>query len=512
MKFEEILLLSVLYAFEITFFFLVGRLIFIQKIGIKQRFILFGSFNFLVISALLVLKEWNTALFYLPADILKIAFMGLRCLWWFSMGIILSNLLHYFLWNGIFMKNQERTIHKYVIQFFDACIYLSTILLILNQVFQQSISGLLITSGVLAIILGLSAQTTLGGVFSGLALNLNKSFSKGDYIILDKIRGKVIDMNWHSVMIEARDGRKAIIPNKIIDDSLIINSSHPTQYRRHTLSLKVEYEARPELVKKLLVEAAKHASLVYQDPAPAAFVVEFSEQGILYALEVFTQELEDVELNNELLTQIWYSFNRHQISLRPALYQQEENVNFLNNQPQKSLNFEEAAYQLLQKQELFKTLSDTEKKTLAHCAKRIIAAPPERITVQGERKYSLFIIAKGALSAWIINQYGQEVKVANLKENDIFGEMALLTGQERRATVRVEAEVILYEISKEDILPLINKRSSILQDLSHILALRQSEVEKAKREFVANGTQESEDLAALNDKFLQLMKVFFTKK
>jgi len=510
MNSKEIALIMGIYLIEVFTVALSARLFFVLRIGNRQKRIIFGTFIFALTSAFLMVREINMELFHLPRHILEYSFYGIRTLWWFSMGMIISNLLHYFVWNGILFQKGETLVHRYVIQFFDGLVYTLSVLLILNQVFHQSIVGLLVTSGGLAIILGLSAQTTLGGVFSGLALNLNNSFQKGDYIILEKVRGYIVDMNWHSVTIKARDERKTIIPNKLIDDSIIINSSNEKRQRLFSIAIKMPYEVPPQKIKELLLLCAAHSSFVLENPLPKAFIRQFSEKGIDYVLEFYTNELEDILVSNDILTAVWYNFSRKGIAFKPSLLQEEVNLESSQKTFFEPIN-EQYIFEIFRKVPLFSPLSNQEIEQLVQSCQRIIAAPPERITIENDKTFSLFVIEKGSLDVLVKQKDGSQLKVAQLNEGQIFGEMALLTGERRKATVRAATEVILYEISKENIFPIIQNRQEILNDFSRLLAERQYEILIKSTVYEGKVEESHLEIESLNKKIFKLMVQFFDK-
>jgi small-conductance mechanosensitive channel len=74
-----------------------------------------------------------------------------------------------------------------------ACIYVSSALAMMAIVFNLPLQGLLATSGIVAIVLGLALQSTLSDVFSGISLSIEKSYRLGDEIFLEGgIEGEVI--------------------------------------------------------------------------------------------------------------------------------------------------------------------------------------------------------------------------------------------------------------------------------------------------------------------------------
>jgi small-conductance mechanosensitive channel len=135
-------------------------------------------------------------------------------------------------------------------------IYLTAILIILNSVLNLPIKGLLATSGVIAIVLGLALQNTLADVFSGIAVGLEQPFHVGDRItIADHAEGIVVEMNWRSIRIQTDGEDVATIPNSIVARSQIINRSVPTERRAASIEIPTLSSARSEHLMELVRQA-----------------------------------------------------------------------------------------------------------------------------------------------------------------------------------------------------------------------------------------------------------------
>src|SRR6202011_1478513 len=105
-----------------------------------------------------------------------------------------------------------------------AAIYAAAVLVVLISVLALPIGGLLATSGVLAIVLGLALQNTLADVFAGIAFGIEAPFNVGDRISLgDKTEGTVVQMNWRSIRILTDGDDVAIVPNSVVAKSDIVN-------------------------------------------------------------------------------------------------------------------------------------------------------------------------------------------------------------------------------------------------------------------------------------------------
>jgi CRP-like cAMP-binding protein len=132
---------------------------------------------------------------------------------------------------------------------------------------------------------------------------------------------------------------------------------------------------------------------------------------------------------------------------------------------------------LLRKVPVFKPLTEREARKLAVRARRAVYGPLDRIVIQGQKDSSLFLIASGNVEVLIRPQDdGRDLPVATLESGAVFGEFALLTGAERTATVRAIDEVVLYEISKEAIQPIIEARPQLVIELSMLMAARQTDL------------------------------------
>lgn len=149
-------------------------------------------------------------------------------------------------------------------------IYLTAVLIILNSVLNLPVKGLLATSGVIAIVLGLALQNTLADVFSGIAVGLEQPFHVGDRItIADHAEGIVIEMNWRSIRIQTDGEDVATIPNSIVARSQIINRSVPTERRGASIEIPTLSSARSERLVDLVHQALLLCPDILVAPAPS---------------------------------------------------------------------------------------------------------------------------------------------------------------------------------------------------------------------------------------------------
>ena len=149
-------------------------------------------------------------------------------------------------------------------------IYLATLLAIVNFVFSVPIAGLLATSGVIAIVLGLALQNTLADVFSGIAVGVERPYKAGDLIWVEgNIEGHVVQVTWRSTHIATFQNTIAIVPNSVMAKARLINRSLPEPMRGDTIEIRLDAAASPEHCIETLTAAVRASMMPLALPGPS---------------------------------------------------------------------------------------------------------------------------------------------------------------------------------------------------------------------------------------------------
>ena len=125
--------------------------------------------------------------------------------------------------------------------------------------------------------------------------------------------------------------------------------------------------------------------------------------------------------------------------------------------------------QLLSTVPSFSPLLPTELEQLAKTAKRHIRLESEVIIKKGDKGESMFVVAAGQIE---ISDLGSDGASLTLSRGALLGEMSLLTGQVRSATVKTLTTTVLYEIHKDGLISLLKERPSLIDELSALLSHR----------------------------------------
>src|SRR5215469_14670028 len=171
-------------------------------------------------------------------------------------------------------------------------IYLAAIFAIVAYVFDLKVQGLLATSGVAAIILGLALQSTLSDVFSGIVLSFSRPYRPGDWISIEGgTDGRVIEMNWRATHVLTARRDLAIVPNSTIAKSKIVNVSSPSGLHGVTITVQVDAKASPATATEILEHATLNCRLIVATPAPSVTIKLINATFTEFEITFFVEDL-----------------------------------------------------------------------------------------------------------------------------------------------------------------------------------------------------------------------------
>lgn len=206
-------------------------------------------------------------------------------IWWVLGAWLIKSLLDLVLRRTIFPDNDEPHARRLFADLAAMLIYVLAFFGMLGSVFHQPISTFLATSGVVAIILGLALQNTLGDVLGGLAINIERPFAAGDWIAVgDQALGQVILVNWRATRLRTWSNDMLVIPNSIVTKAVVTNHSRPHGPHHCLLRVKVDIGVPPPSVIAMLAAAAKGSPVLSHGTVPLAYACEFAESVVVYEL------------------------------------------------------------------------------------------------------------------------------------------------------------------------------------------------------------------------------------
>jgi len=352
-------------------------------------------------------------------------------------------------------------------------------------------------------IIGLAIQINISNIFSGIAINIERPFRIGDWVQIGKFEeGEIVDITWRTTRIKTRNECILSIPNSMASESPIINFGYPDEVYWMWPTVYIHPIHPPTRVKKILLDALLSTEKVLKDPAPVIIFIGINEWAASYWVAFCADNYAEKNfILEDVWTRVWYHLNRAGIT--PAVQRQEIHV----FKGIKERGGEEATkpITLLQEIDIFKAFPHDAKLFLSERIRRHRYQAGETVVQQGEAGDSLFIIVEGVVGVYVQMEDGKSREVARLGAGNFFGEMALLTGEERTATVIAIVEIYLFELTKEDIAPLINEQPEVSAMISKVLTQRQMAT-RSKMQIEEDTETEKE---AVYKRFLNKIEQFF---
>ncbi len=319
-------------------------------------------------------------------------------------------------------------------------IVIGLLLVVATFVFHDK---LLTTSAVSAVVIGFALQDTLGNAFAGLAIQSEKPFNIGHWVRVGEFEGRVAEVTWRATKLRTKSGNFVVLPNNIVSKEAITNYSEPAAPTRLEIEVGASYLAPPNAVKAAIAEALANAPRALKAPAPDILLVGFADSAITYRARFWVEDYERDEVaRDEVRTAIYYSFQRHGIEIPwPIQVQYEKDW----KEPDPDVKVQERE-RLLAGVDLFATLSAEQRRELASATTSRVYGNGEAIVRQGDSGHSMFIVGAGRA---VVLLEPDRKEVATIDRGGYFGEMSLLTGEPRTATVVARGDAVVIEIDAE---------------------------------------------------------------
>lgn len=340
------------------------------------------------------------------------------------------------------------------------------------------LTHLFATSAVLTAVLAISMQDTLGNLLGGLALQMDNSLEIGDWIKIDDLSGQVTDIQWRYTALLTRNGEKAIVPNSqlmkgryyVLCDK---HAEHPTW--RRSIDFNIDLAVPPGRIVHMVEADMAAATIpnVSASPAPSCILLHFGPGYAQYSLRYWlTDPLPDELTDSEVRTHVLATLQRNGIRLATddhIIHLVEEGAAHRKDVEHRELQRRLRAINAI---ELFTRLADDEKLQLANFLTNAPFARGDVITRQGAIAHWLYIIINGEAEAWWQPPEGPRRLLEKRGTGSVFGEIGLMTGAPRRATVIATTDVEAYRLDKEGFQEIIRQRPEIADSLSGILERR----------------------------------------
>jgi small-conductance mechanosensitive channel/CRP-like cAMP-binding protein len=358
---------------------------------------------------------------------------------------------------------------------------------------------LVTTSAVSAVVIGFALQDTLGNAFAGLAIQSEKPFHVGHWVRVGEFEGRVTEVTWRATKLRTKQGNLAILPNNLVSKEAIINFSEPAAPLRLEVEVGASYLVPPNKVKAAMMEALRHSSRVLTAPAPDVVLVAFDASAITYRARFWIDDFAADEVSrDEVRTAIFYAFQRHDIEIPYPIQVQYE----------KSLETPDAATRLSEQERLLEgvdllaSLPAGARRQIAVSAPMAVYGSGETLVRQGDEGQSMFVVLDGEVRVVLEPRRNE---VARIRRGGYFGEMSLLTGDPRSATVLAAGDVTVVEIGVDLFRRIIAAHPEAIEKIGLAVMMRRAELDQIKSAASETATIETGTLVTRMKRFLRLV-------
>ena len=389
-----------------------------------------------------------------------------------------------------------------------ALVIVIVVLVLLKEILDINVTSLIATTTVLTATIGLAFQGTLANMLAGLTIHLEKPLKQGDWISVAGHEGRVTDITLRSTRLLNLDNNEIFIPNSKVLSEPVVNYSLPDTNQIKRISFGISYDIPPNKVKEVLRDFLAAVPEVSGNPPPLVRVVNYADIAIHYEVRYAIRDFsQSIDIDAEIMNLLWYRFKREGINIPMPC----RNVNLRHITPEgiKSEKDQLSAEILarMEKVEILSPLNKTELRKLVEQVTIKTYAAGEVPVHQGETGDSFYIIKSGRVDVIVEKKPGESALVATLGPGNIFGEMSLLTGAMRNASIHVKEDAEFIVIDKESFTTTLINNPSIAESLSHILYERQAglDAEREKLDAAARARRKKD----MSGKLLCKIREFF---
>ncbi|MGF6693824.1 small-conductance mechanosensitive channel [Metapseudomonas resinovorans] len=338
-----------------------------------------------------------------------------------------------------------------------AVIFLVAVVAAAAYVMQLPVKGLLATSGVMAIVIGLALQSTLSDVFSGIVLNTTKPYQLDDWISIDGTEGKVVEIDWRATHLLTSQGSTVVIPNSVAAKTKVHNFSRPYELTGVSISLRVPTQVRPRRVLDALEKTVQGISVLLTSPKPKVAIKGSDLESVEYEASGFIRTGE----NKTEVRNLMYDLAHRHLEAAGIAFSSDSVP-----QPWSRSRL------LLEDVKIFRALSSEEKDELSQVMAPLAFSAGQVVLDVGEVSDGLLVIGTGVISAAVPDGAGM-IEAGRMGPGEILGEEGIANDVPSRARFTALTSCVLYRVERDAIRSCLEERIEVRAALTRLRAFRE---------------------------------------
>jgi small-conductance mechanosensitive channel/CRP-like cAMP-binding protein len=342
------------------------------------------------------------------------------------------------------------------------------------------LSSILTTSALLTAVVGLALQDTLGNVISGLAIQMMRPYSVGDWVSFDGLPehyGQVLEINWRATRIITNEQVTLLVPNANVAKGTVANFSQPSGVVRRTIRVSLSYDVPPARVEEVAVAAMAGTPEVVRDPPPDCLLVAFGDSGIDYACRFFIDDFRRREqIAAAVATRLYYAFRHAGIEIPYPIRTVHLHEKSDEQQRRDRDRHQQHLAERFQALDLLAPLGPDVLRELAARVHTRAYGRGQEIVREGDTGSDLYVVERGQVAV-MVDVAGLPHEVARIGPGEFFGEKSFLTGESRRATIVALGDVEVVRVDHDSFREVLGHDPRVLEEMGRVLAMRQADLE-----------------------------------
>jgi small-conductance mechanosensitive channel len=353
----------------------------------------------------------------------------------------------------------------------------------------------LTTSAIVAAVMGFALQETLGNAFAGLAIQVEKPFRVGHWITVGSHEGSVREITWRATKILTKAGNMVVLPNSLVAREAINNFSEPIAPTRLSIDVGVSYQVPPNDTRDALLASLRQVPRVLRSPEPQVLLWNFDSSAILFRVHFWVEDYSFEEVaRDEVRRAIYYELGRRSIEIPWPIQ-----IEYSREEPApEAENVRIARFaEMIRRVPVFADLADEGRRALAAGASERLYGDGELIVREGAPGASMFVVCRGLVAVTI----GSGKEIARIETGGFFGEMSLLTGEPRSASVVARGDCRVLEIAGDAFKRYIAEHPEAIDHVVDAAAARRRELDLSRGAAAGSPAEARVTLAARMRRF-----------
>ena len=363
------------------------------------------------------------------------------------------------------------------------------------------LSSLTVVAGVLGVGIGFGLQNIASNFISGIAILFEQPLKVGDLVEVDGLRGIVEKISIRSTVVRTLDNVFVIVPNQKFIENNVVNWSYRDKKCRVHVPVGVAYGTDTTLVTEALLAASRRHPRVLAQPTPKVWFKEFGDSSLNFELLVWVDDPPSIpqfksdlnfSIENELhLRDINIPFPQRDLHLKNPqdliqIFQgagnskvsdsdiSTENSTAKAPDTASKSSGTQSLRDLLRQISYFQNCTPRQIRELIEQGFRQMLPAEQIICREGDPGNSFYVILSGSVEIYSekLNKH-----IVNRHAGEFIGEMALLMGIPRSASIRTNEQTTLFVVDHTNLQRLLSNHPQLADQISAELATRSESLE-----------------------------------